>query len=204
MSGTATAFEVLRAAQRVAVPWKNGGGLTREVAVHPPGSGLDDFDWRISIAEIAAAGPFSVFPGIDRRLAVLRGRLALTIDGRAPLTLVPESRAVEFPGEAAACAAPESGPVTDLNVMTRRQRCTAELLRHDLSEPTRLEPQGEATLVIVALDEQLLWCAGTPYEMGPLDAALLSPGSPAVTAAARGTASLQLAEIRPREPRSPR
>ncbi|HET8765250.1 MAG TPA: HutD family protein, partial [Rhodanobacter sp.] len=27
-------------------PWKNGLGRTRELAIHPPGAGMDDFLWR--------------------------------------------------------------------------------------------------------------------------------------------------------------
>lgn len=60
---------ILRAAERPALPWKNGGGVTREVVAHPPGSDLGHFDWRVSIAEIHNAGPFSRFPGIERRNA---------------------------------------------------------------------------------------------------------------------------------------
>ena len=40
---------------RVARPWKNGGGTTREVAVSPEGAGLDDFAWRISLAALLGA-----------------------------------------------------------------------------------------------------------------------------------------------------
>ena len=40
------------------VPWKNGGGSTREIACGPAGAGMDGFDWRASIATIAAPGPF--------------------------------------------------------------------------------------------------------------------------------------------------
>jgi environmental stress-induced protein Ves len=56
-----------------AAPWKNGGGATREIACWPPGSGLDDFDWRASIATIATSGPFSVFPGVERTIVLLDG-----------------------------------------------------------------------------------------------------------------------------------
>ena len=56
-----------------ATPWKNGGGTTRQVACWPPGAGSDDFDWRVSIATIAASGPFSTFPGIDRTIMLLDG-----------------------------------------------------------------------------------------------------------------------------------
>ena len=35
-------------------PWKNGLGQTRELACWPPGAGLDDFEWRVSVATVAA------------------------------------------------------------------------------------------------------------------------------------------------------
>ena len=34
------------------LPWKNGQGVTLELAIAPPGAGLDDFDWRISSARV--------------------------------------------------------------------------------------------------------------------------------------------------------
>jgi environmental stress-induced protein Ves len=52
-------------------------GTTREIAVFPPGAGMDDFIWRLSMATVEQAGPFSAFPGIERVLAVLNGRLSL-------------------------------------------------------------------------------------------------------------------------------
>src|ERR1700722_12611735 len=92
-------MRLLRAAARIAVPWKNGGGVTRDVIVSPAGATLDNFDWRISIAEIAASGPFSRFPGIDRKLAVLEGKVALTVEGSAPVVLDPHAAALDFHGK---------------------------------------------------------------------------------------------------------
>ena len=59
------------------IPWKNGGGSTRQLAIHPPQASLDDFAWRISCARVRGAGPFSAFPGIQRSLALLEGELLL-------------------------------------------------------------------------------------------------------------------------------
>ena len=73
--------EILRAAERLSAPWKNGGGVTREIAVFPHGADLARFDWRMSLATVAAGGPFSTFPGIDRLMLVLDGRLDLEIAG---------------------------------------------------------------------------------------------------------------------------
>lgn len=42
------------------MPWKNGQGSTLELA-RSHGEGLDDFDWRVSIADVKTAGSFSFF-----------------------------------------------------------------------------------------------------------------------------------------------
>lgn len=60
---------VLRAANRRSQPWKNGGGVTREVMTWPPSAGLSEFAWRVSITEVVVAGPFLGFEGGDRRLS---------------------------------------------------------------------------------------------------------------------------------------
>ena len=113
-------MHILRAADRTAVQWRNGGGVTREVAAWPKGAGFDDFLWRVSMAEVAADGPFSVFPGVDRVLAVLEGRLRLELDG-ATVELGP-GEVAGFPGETATRGIVLEGPVLDLNLMTRRGR----------------------------------------------------------------------------------
>ena len=57
------------------VPWKNGRGATEELALWPRDSRFeqDDFEWRISKAVVDESGPFSMFPGFERILVVLRG-----------------------------------------------------------------------------------------------------------------------------------
>lgn len=102
------------------MPWKNGGGVTHEIAAHPEGASLDGFDWRISMAEVASDGPFSVFPGIDRTLTLLAGD-GITLDfGGSDVPLRPGSGPLAFPGEARVTGRLHAGPILDLNVMTRR------------------------------------------------------------------------------------
>ena len=113
----------LPAADRIAVPWKNGGGVTREVCVFPAGAGMDDFLWRISMAEVTEAGPFSHFPGIDRHLTVLHGRLQLDLGDEH--NVLNRLDSLDFDGEAPVHGTPIDGPVSDLNIMTRRGRVTA-------------------------------------------------------------------------------
>ena len=107
-------MRLLPAAARAWVPWRNGGGLTSEVAIGPNGAGPDDFGWRISIARIDRDGPFSTFEGIDRTLMVLEGG-PLVLGGQ---TLGAGAK-LSFDGEAAMSARIET-PALVLNVMTRR------------------------------------------------------------------------------------
>ena len=86
----------------IATPWKNGGGVTREIVCQPPGAGMDSFDWRVSIAHIASDGPFSAFAGVDRVITLLEGagvRLRST-DGAFDHTLNTPLRPFAFAGEA--------------------------------------------------------------------------------------------------------
>jgi len=147
---------ILRASDRVPAPWKNGGGVTREVAVHPPGAGLDDFDWRVSLATVATGGPFSRFPGIDRSLSVLEGLLTLKI-GDGPTTILdPTSDPLAFPGDVAASAQTPPRPVTDFNIMTRRGRIGAEVTRLRFTGNRRLLT-ADWTLVLACAPMTIAW-----------------------------------------------
>jgi len=98
------------------VPWKNGGGVTRELLAWPAGG---DWKLRISVAEIASDGPFSSFPGVDRWFAVLAGGgVALTIDGREERRRAGDP-ALAFSGEAKVDCRLLQGPSRDLNLMLR-------------------------------------------------------------------------------------
>lgn len=122
MSASASA-RVLRHRDRVAGPWANGGGITYEVMRSPQGGA--DFDWRVSIAEIANDGPFSLYPEVDRVLILLRGAMDLVIDGVS--RQVPRFSPIAFAGESDVEARLSQGPTMDLNVMTRRGRAEAQV-----------------------------------------------------------------------------
>jgi environmental stress-induced protein Ves len=161
----------LRAADRVAVPWKNGGGVTREVAIWPEGSGFDDFDWRISIAEVRDAGPFSKFENIDRTLMILEGRLSLVFCDRVA-TLDPDSAPFGFGGEEACAGTPLGGAVMDLNVMVRRGRRTAQVRR--VSDEVAIPDIGES--VVVAPSATTVHIAAHSISLAQRDALLIPRG----------------------------
>jgi environmental stress-induced protein Ves len=168
----------------LAQPWKNGGGVTREILCLPQGSSLSRFDWRVSIAHIASGGPFSVFAGIDRVITLLEGPGVHlrshdgAIDHRLDTPLVPFA----FPGDAHVQADLLGAGCHDFNVMTRRHVCTARVrvLREATPLPRsreglfmavhgRWELQGE-TPVRLGAGEGLWWHeSGLAWRLDPLD-----------------------------------
>jgi environmental stress-induced protein Ves len=143
--------KLIRARDCLTTPWKNGGGSTTEVVAEPAGTSLDTFDWRISMASVAADGPFSEFPDIDRTLAVIKGSgLLLTIGNNATVTLDCGSDPISFPGDIATSARLIAGEITDLNVMTRRRRFSHRLLC--MREAVSCNFEGNDMTVVVSLN----------------------------------------------------
>nr|WP_256835791.1 HutD family protein [Pseudomonas oleovorans] len=131
-----------------AMPWKNGGGTTVELAISPADADLEDFAWRISTAQVAVDGAFSSFPGIDRSLAVLAGdgMCLQHADGRRETLLSGDAIAV-FSGEEAISAQLLDGPITDLNLMTRRGLWTHQVQLLKWQGTRRLENDAAVMLL---------------------------------------------------------
>jgi environmental stress-induced protein Ves len=185
--------QLLSAAERVAAPWKNGGGITREIAVSPAGAGLGDFDWRVSTAEVRTAGPFSSFAGIDRTLCVLAGELLLAVHGRAGVVLAPDSAPFAFAADVAAHAEPRS-PVVDLNVMTRRGRFEARVVQIEFGG-TLLRELSAAITLVFALGPLELELRSARHSLGRWDALRLTGASACRFYAPAGRAGCYLIEI---------
>jgi hypothetical protein len=151
------------------VPWKNGGGVTREL-LRLPADGGDDWTLRISVADIAADGPFSPFPGVTRWFAVLEGagvRLAFperTLNvqrGDAPLC---------FDGADAPGCALLDGATRDLNVMVRHARAGSLVTAASFLDEA--EPGTSPGFGLFALQPLALHGAGAlPVEMPALSLA---------------------------------
>ncbi len=165
------------------MPWKNGLGETLEVARSPDGETLESFDWRVSVAPVVADGAFSVFPGIERTIAVIEGAgMELTLARGARHTLKP-GMPFTYDGGLAIDGRLIDGPVRDFNVMARRGRYTGELIL--AGGPVAVAGAG-ATIVAYALAG--VWRMTADMDVGRLehggsvtsDAAMLSadPRSP--------------------------
>lgn len=154
----------LRAADRVAVAWRNGGGVTREVAT----DGSEPFRWRVSIADVASNGPFSVFSGYTRTITLVRGAgMRLTIDGIVH-TIDERYRMFQFSGDAQTECTLVNGAVVDLNVMCAggpaRQRIAV------VNAPVEIA-FADTAIAIVLENTAVVRQHGTPeLELGEFDA----------------------------------
>lgn len=142
-------------------PWKNGGGATVQLAAGPPGATVDKFEWRVSRATMAASGPFSSFPGVDRTLVVIEGGpLRLSVaqagEGGEPERVIELDRHSEpwrFRGELAIRGEVVGREdVTDFNVMTRRGCWSHRLQQVTLHGPTEM---SAAHLVVYCAEGHL-------------------------------------------------
>ena len=100
------------------MPWKNGGGMTREIAKDESG---ERPGWRLSIATIDRSGPFSDFTGYDRTMVPLSGvPFELLFRDRGAIIMRELYRPASFCGEWETECRLLAGPAEDLNVMTLR------------------------------------------------------------------------------------
>jgi environmental stress-induced protein Ves len=150
----AARLTLLRGADLVASPWKNGGGVTREIAL----SGSPEaFAWRVSVADVAQAGPFSRFDGVARTLVLLEGAGMVLDETDASDEIGAQARAHTlanaldvacFDGETPISARLIDGPTRDFNLMVRRDvaRATFEIWRDRVAR----EVSGETLLLYCA------------------------------------------------------
>ena len=174
---------------------RTAAATTTEIAVSPDGAGLDDFDWRVIMARVESSGPFSSFAGIDRTLSVLEGEgIVLDIAGQPPARLTPASAPFAFPADLPTSAALIAGPITDLNVMTRRGRMLHSVERLTISWPVDIATEAGTTLILCHKGEAVFPEAG-PIRLGPLDTLLLGPDAPVLRVEPARTATLFVIRI---------
>lgn len=150
-----------------AEPWRNGGGSTRVLLAWP-----DALHWRlrVSVAEIAAGGPFSPFPGVERWFAVIEGAgVRLALPG-GPVALQPGDEPLRFDGEAAPGCTLLDGATSDLNLMARRDAGRARLQRAGVGSTLA---DGFAWRGVYTADAALLEIGGPAGTVEPVAAGTL-------------------------------
>lgn len=107
-------------------PWKNGGGVTRTLAADPAGR------WRVSIADIDRAGPYSRFPGYDRVSVVLSGQ-GVALQGEAGAVALRPREPTGFAGDEVLQSRLVEGPVRVLNLFVLRGAAEARVMCLDVA-----------------------------------------------------------------------
>ena len=112
-------WRLVELAQVAPSPWRNGGGVTRELAAWPD---AQDWVWRMSVAQVERGGPFSRFDGVRRWFAVLSGAgVRLELDGLSQ-ELTRGSAPLAFDGATPVDCRLIDGATQDFNLMVRGDR----------------------------------------------------------------------------------
>ena len=112
--------------QLPAKPWKNGAGSTKELTCFPADADINDFVWRISVAELKQAADYSIFAGVNRTQILIQGNgVNLRGDSGESFNL-PPLQAFHFAGEQLWHCEPD-GVCQMLNIMTLRDAVRSEL-----------------------------------------------------------------------------
>lgn len=121
-------------------PWKNGRGRTRELDIYPDSAGLDNFIWRVSVADIDEDADFSEFKNIDRIITLIQGtNVTLQFDNGQHHTLEP-CHPFRFQGENKVRAILPQGSVKDLNLMVDRRHASGCVQFHCEAAEISCEP----------------------------------------------------------------
>ncbi len=147
-----TSVTCLRAASYRRVPWRNGGGITAEIAVAPMAATVaGGFDWRLSCAEVSVSGPFSEFAGYDRTIVQLSGTPMRLVSGDKSISLQ-LGQPHAFAGEDAVYGVVDD-PVQDFNCIVRRGRYSTQIESLLLDPRSNSERQLAAPVVAIFVAE---------------------------------------------------
>ncbi|MBV8806530.1 MAG: HutD family protein [Sinobacteraceae bacterium] len=184
---------IVREQQLRTVPWKNGGGLTREIFREPPEP--TPFDWRLSLATIEAPGPFSAFEGYQRTLVLVSGagvELDFGQQGRSRLTAV--GQMISFDGGWPAHCTLFDGRCTDLNLIVSKERIRSTTDCLELTHAQRVQTtQWPQTLVCcISGAIRMTNTAGRTEDLASVDVARCCPDDASVTCSPLGSAPARL------------
>ena len=177
-------------------PWKNGGGVTFDIADDyapgtPPGS-WSGMLWRFGRTQIVTPAPFSDLSGFDRILTVIGGRgLWLDIAGGISLDVREPFRPVRFRGEDRIVSRLEAGPVAVLNLLADRTKYEIDVV---ILSGGEARPLDRAIHLVYALDDSDV-IAGESYRLAA-DEALRLEGEARSLEVARGRVALATVRAR--------
>jgi hypothetical protein len=170
-------MRIIRQSSFAAVPWKNGGGVTREAIRVPPHG--DSFDWRVSLAQIDTAGPFSDFAGYIRFMVLLKGAGVVLKFAGGPTPRVRELREIgdmqEFDGGVATHCELVKGSCVDLNLMVSKNQRGVRARVETLQEARSFDLGDHDSMLVFPIDAGVDLAHGERTDrLDPWDLAVLS------------------------------
>jgi len=158
-------------------PWKNGGGVTVDIAGHEDA-------WRFGRTPITTPGPFSDYSSFDRAQVLVAGRgLVLRtpdgeIDVRTPF------KPVAFAGETSIVSRLESGPVEVVNLIGNRAKVRIDL--QVLHAGAAMGRSAGTHIVYAAQGPGTLAIDGAAHPLAPDHALRLDVASPTMVVCTGG------------------
>lgn len=145
-------IKLLKAQDYTKMPWKNGAGITEEV-IKVTDNNVDNFLWRVSIADITEDGAFSSFTGYQRIISVLEGNgMVLEVDGK-PSRSLSTFDPFAFKGESEISCKLLNGPLRDFNLIYNPLAIAANLQWIVNEQPTRIFTCAEDMVLFNAGDK---------------------------------------------------
>lgn len=155
------------------VPWRNGGGSARDIAVHPLGASMaDPFAWRVALAEIEHDGPFSHYePDIERIITLLDGAgFELEFEEAPGISLSEPHMPARFRGHWQTSCRLKGGRCIVINILydDRAFSSQTHIIRPVADQPMIFSPPGR---------QSILFCLNGRFEIKTEDPALQQPES---------------------------
>ena len=134
------------------LPWKNGGGVTREVAKSHSQAPF----WRLSIANVDQEGPFSSFEGLDRILTVIEGKGMVLARYNGDL-IADLHNPVHFSGSDKIDGLLPNGPIQDFNLIFDGSNFEADV---SVSDTITIDIQPPSNLIMT-----LVYCLTGAFQV---------------------------------------
>ncbi len=135
-------LRLIRQSEMVEGPWRNGMGVSWEIASHHEPNATD-FSWRFAKARIDRDVPFSIYPGMNRVFMQISGNgLDLEFEGGHKIEVHESNVPYAFPCDIPLNCKLLDGPCFDLNLFTVRGVYEAQASVLNLSGMETLDLSG--------------------------------------------------------------
>lgn len=160
------------------MPWKNGLGFTFEIARRSQ-DGVDDFDWRISMADVEHNSEFSFFKGKQRIISVLSGVGMYLYINQTKDTQIKDTQINEvnvsprtifaFDGEERVSCKLINGAIRDLNLIYQKERVHPRMQWIIGNNPETILTSAQEVLIFNMAQDAVIKIADCRYKLETLD-----------------------------------